>query len=174
MRRIKIDRLKTLAIPDHRVARIEPNDGPAGRIEFQNCSQIRSQVRAAGNASIRSRESKSRIKRGAGLVKENVADAKKTRTSFGKDTHLMKAFAQLDAELALKRAALAQKLKNILIRKEVQFRVDGNSFGEIIGEAAAESRFSYIRRLKTFARGRKQSKRSELCARFNPFCGRLA
>src|SRR5438477_5796511 len=119
MRRIKINRLKTLAIPDHRVARIEPNNRPSRRIELQNRSEISRQVRAASNASIRSRESKSRIKRGARLVKENVADTKKARPRFGKDADLTKTFAQLDPKLALKRATLAEKLKDVLIRKEV-------------------------------------------------------
>src|SRR2546423_1019582 len=117
MRRIKIDRLKTLAIPGHRVARIEPNNHPAGRIELENRSEIRSQVRAASDANIRSRKSKSRIKAGARLVKENVADTKKARPRFGKDAELTKAFSQLDAELALKRVTLAEKIKDVLIRK---------------------------------------------------------
>src|SRR6267154_509325 len=119
MRRIKIDRLKTLTIPNHRVAYVETNNCPARRIELQNRSEIRSQMRAASDASIRSRKSKSNIKAGARLVKENVADAKKARPRFGKDADLTKTFAELDAELALKRATLTEKLKDVLIRKEV-------------------------------------------------------
>src|SRR5689334_8386718 len=119
MRRIKIDWLKTLAIPNHRVACVKPDNRPAGRIELQDGSEIRGQMRAASNASIRRGEPRSSIKRSARLVKENVADAKKAGPRFGKDAGLTKTFAELDTELALKRAALAKKSKDIFIRKEV-------------------------------------------------------
>ena len=100
-------------------------------------------------------------------MKENFAHAQKSRTGFGEYAKLFEALTGLDAKLTLNRPPLSQKLKDIFIRKEIQFRLDGNSTGEIVGDASTESWLRHVRGLEAFARRREQRERGELHTHLN-------
>jgi len=115
---VKCNWLRAAAVSYDRVTRIEANHGPAGWIELEHASQICGEVSLPGDPRIGNWESEPN-QTGAGLVNEDVANAKKPRSRLRENTNPLETFAGLDSELPLNSASFSQELKYVFIWEEI-------------------------------------------------------